>query len=82
MDIIAIIAILMQAITLLTPIVYVSRIFMGFYCAITTGLVPSYTLSLTPSFTTGIFGVFNQIAIVTGMTFAYLMAQFLNTELF
>jgi hypothetical protein len=79
MDILAVLSMLLQIITLWTPFLVLSRLLMGFYCAITTGLVPSYTISLSPSFTSGVFGVFNQLAIVTGMAFAYLMGQFLTT---
>lgn len=77
MDILAIIAALMQVISIYFPVVIVSRLLMGVYCAITTGLIPSWIISMSPSFTSGIFGTFNQVAIALGMAIAYCMGQFL-----
>jgi len=76
-DYLAIIAISMQIFTVYTPVLCVSRFLMGIYCGFTTGLVPSYLLSLSPSFKSGIIGTLNQLAIVTGMAFAFYMGQFL-----
>lgn len=77
MDILAIIAALMQVISIYFPVVIASRLLMGVYCAITTGLIPSWIISMSPSFTSGIFGTFNQVAIALGMAIAYCMGQFL-----
>ncbi len=73
LDIIAIVSVVMQVVTIYMPIVILSRFLMGFYCAITTALIPSWILSMSPSFTSGIFGTFNQIAIALGMAIAYSM---------
>lgn len=51
---------------------------MGFYCGIISGLVPSYIMSISPSFTSGIIGTFHQTLIVLGMAFAYYMGQYKN----
>lgn len=77
---IAILAVLMQVVSIYFPVVLVSRLIMGFYCAITTGLIPSWILSMSPSFTSGIFGTFNQIAIALGMAVAYCMGEFLQSS--
>ncbi len=77
MDVVAVIAALMQTVSIYFPVVIVSRFLMGIYCAITTGLIPSWIISMSPSFTSGIFGTFNKVAIATGMATAYCMGQFL-----
>lgn len=78
LDVIAVIAVLLQVISLSLPVVIISRVLMGFYCAITTGLIPSWILSMSPSFMSGIFGTFSQLAIALGMATAYCMGQFLE----
>jgi SP family facilitated glucose transporter-like MFS transporter 1 len=67
LDFVAIIAVLMQTFTLYFPVMLVSRLIMGFYCAITTGLIPSWILSMSPQKYSGIFGTFSYLAIVFGM---------------
>jgi SP family facilitated glucose transporter-like MFS transporter 1 len=78
LDIIAIVAVVMQVVSIYLPVVIVSRLLMGFYCAITTGVIPSWILSMSPSFTSGIFGTLSQFAIALGMGTAYCMGQFLE----
>lgn len=78
MDVLAIGAALMQVVSIYFPVVIVSRLLMGVYCAITTALIPSWIISMSPSFTSGIFGTFSQIAIALGMAIAYCMGQFLE----
>lgn len=82
MDAIAVVAIVMQVVTIHTASLCVSRIMMGFFCGITSGLVPSYIVSMSPSFTSGILGSYNQIAMAIGMSFAYYMGQFLDNNQF
>ena len=77
LDCVAIVAITMQVITLYFPVLLVSRLMMGFYCGITTGLIPSWILSMSPQKYSGIFGTFSYLAIVFGMAEAYCMGEFL-----
>lgn len=67
MDYLAIFSVLLQVFSIYFPVVCISRFLMGFYCAIITGVIPSWIMSMTPSFTNGIFGTFNQLAIALGM---------------
>ena len=78
MNILAIIAIIIQLVTFYWPILIISRLLMGFYCGIISGLVPSYIMSISPSFTSGIIGSFHQTLIVLGIAFAYYMGQYKN----
>ena len=78
MDYLAIISVCLHLLNLNVGIVCVSRVLMGMYCGITTGLVPSWIISMSPSYTSGIFGTFNQLAIALGMAEAYFMGQFLE----
>jgi MFS family permease len=80
MDFLAIVAILMQLVTIHTAVLCVSRFLMGLFCGITSGLVPAYIISISPSFTSGILGTFNQVAMAVGMAFAYYMGQFLDNN--
>ena len=80
LDLLAIFAVILQVITVYMPVVVLSRLIMGFYCAITTGLIPSWIISMSPSFTSGIFGVFSQIAIALGMAVAYSMSDLLSNR--
>lgn len=82
MDLMAVVAIGLQLFSLHTAILGTSRFLMGFYCGITSGVVPSYILSLSPSFTSGILGTYNQVAIALGMAFAYYMGQLLDDHSF
>jgi len=82
MDVIAVIAIISQMITVYTPVLCISRFLMGIYCGICSGIVPTYIVSLSPSYTSGIIGSFNQIAIALGMGFAYYMGQLVDSNVF
>jgi SP family facilitated glucose transporter-like MFS transporter 1 len=79
-DGVGIVAIILQFITIYTPVLFVSRFLMGIFCGFTTGLVPSYILSISPSFISGIIGTFSQISIAIGMAFAYYMGQILGNN--
>ena len=72
MDVLAIISMGMQMITMWTPVLFLSRFLMGVYCAITLGVVPSFSLSISPKELSGISGSCNQLSLVTGMALAYL----------
>lgn len=76
MDILAAIAIILQLITIHSIMLGISRFLMGIFCGIVSGVVPSYIISLAPSFTSGILGSYNQISLTFGMAFAYYMGQF------
>lgn len=82
LDYIALTAIIMQVITIYTPVLCVSRILMGIFCGFTFGIVPSYIISIAPSFASGIVGSFSQLSIVLGMAFAFYMGQFLDNTTF
>ena len=82
MDVIAVIGIISQMITVYTPVLCISRFLMGNYCGICSGIVPTYIVSLSPSYTSGIIGSFNQIAIALGMGFAYYMGQLVDSNVF
>lgn len=68
----------MQVITIHTAVLSISRFLMGIFCGIATGLIPSFIISLSPSFTSGIIGTYNQVAMALGMAFAYYLGQLLD----
>ncbi len=78
MNLIGIMAIVMQLVSLNTVVLCLSRFLMGVFCGIASGVVPSFILSLSPSFTSGIVGTYNQVAIAMGMAFAYYLGQMLD----
>ena len=79
LDMVAVLAVVLQLITLYYPVVFVSRLIMGFHCAITAGLIPSWILSMSPQNKTGLFGTFSYLAFVFGMAQAYCMGELLET---
>jgi MFS family permease len=82
LDYLAIAAIVMQMVSIYTPVLCLSRLLMGIFCGFTTGIVPSYIVSIAPSFASGIIGSYSQMSIVLGMAFAYYMGQFLDNTTF
>ncbi len=70
----------MQIVTLNTVVVSISRFLMGVFCGIASGLIPSFIISLSPSFTSGIIGTYNQVLIALGMAFAYYLGQLLDND--
>ena len=82
MDIVVMIGIIMQVITIWTPVLCVSRLLMGIFCGITFGIAPSFIVSITPSFYRGITGTFSQSAMTIGIAFAYVMGQSLDNNYF
>lgn len=78
LDLIAMLAVFLQVISVYLPVVILSRLMMGFYCAITTGVIPSWIISMSPSFASGIFGTFNQVAITLGIALAYTVGGILD----
>ncbi len=55
---------------------------MGIFCGIASGLIPSFIVSLSPSFTSGIVGTYNQVAMALGMAFAYYIGDLLDNNQF
>jgi MFS family permease len=78
MNVLAVVAIALQLVSLHTVVLCLSRFLMGLYCGIASGVVPSYILSMSPSFTSGIVGTYNQVAVAMGMAFAYYLGQMLD----
>jgi MFS family permease len=67
LDVLAIVVVIPQLFTLNYPIVIICRLLMGFYCAITIGLVPAWIISLAPQQLSGIFGTFSYLSIAAGL---------------
>ena len=78
MDGVVLLAVILQAITIYTPVMCLARLLMGTYCGIILGLVPTFVVSLTPSEFRGYTGTFSQISITLGMLAAYWMGQNLD----
>jgi len=72
----AILAIIIQMISLFTPILCISRLMMGFYCAMAFGIIPKFIVSISPNLISGVLGTFNQISFTLGIVFAYYMGHF------
>ena len=80
MNILAIFSMALQILSFSTPFIFISRILMGIYCAITISIIPSYSLSIAPHSISGVSGSSNQFAIIAGMAFAYLLSDVLTMK--
>jgi SP family galactose:H+ symporter-like MFS transporter len=76
-DFIMLFAVLLQAVSLQLPFMYVSRFLFGFFCGVSSAVIPSYLTSISPLNMTGIIGSFNQLLITIGISVAYAMDFFL-----
>ena len=72
----------MQVVSIHTVVLSISRFLMGIFCGIASGLIPSFIVSLSPSFTSGIVGTYNQVAMALGMAFAYYIGDLLDNNQF
>jgi SP family galactose:H+ symporter-like MFS transporter len=76
-DLLMIIAILLQAYSLSLNFMYISRFLFGIFCGISSAIIPPYLTSISPLDMTGIIGSFNQLLITIGISVAYSMDFFL-----
>lgn len=75
------IALLMQAFSLDLYVMYITRIIFGLFCGISSAIIPTYLTSISPLSMTGIVGSFNQLLITIGISVAYAMNFFLESDM-
>ena len=76
-DILMIIAVVLQAVTLDLRILYMTRFIFGFFCGISSSIIPPYLISIAPLNMVGIIGSLSQLMITIGISAAYGMVFFL-----
>jgi len=73
-------ALLMQAFSLDIYVLYVTRFLFGVFCGVSSAIIPPYLTSMSPLSMTGIIGSFNQLLITIGISVAYAMDFFLESD--
>jgi len=62
------------------PALIVSRVMMGIYSGLVTGLVPTYIFSFSPAPLIGITGTFSYLAMTFGTALAYHIGQIMDDK--
>lgn len=75
------IAIIAQSISLDLQVMYVTRFTFGFFCGVSSGIIPPYLTSISPLNMTGFIGSFNQLLITVGISVAYALNFFLESDI-
>ena len=70
-------ALIAQSFSLDLQVMYITRFIFGFFCGISSAIIPPYLTSISPLNMTGFIGSFNQLAITIGISVAYAMNFFL-----
>lgn len=70
-------AILAQSVSLDLQVMYLTRFVFGFFCGVSSAIIPPYLTSISPLDMTGFIGSFNQLLITIGISVAYAMNFFL-----
>ena len=82
MDVVVVLGVGLQVVTIWTPVLCISRLLIGVFCGVTFGLVPTFIVSITPSFYRGVTGTFSQVGMTMGIMFAYVMGESLDDHYF
>lgn len=76
-DIMMGIALIVQSLTLELHAMYFTRFFFGFFCGVSSTVIPTYLTSISPLNMTGFIGSFNQLLITIGISVAYALNFFI-----
>ena len=79
-DIMMAVAVIVQAITLELHAMYFTRFIFGFFCGVSSSVIPPYLTSISPLNMTGFIGSFNQLLITIGISVAYALNFFLESD--
>jgi MFS family permease len=80
-DVIMAIALVVQAASLDLRVMYISRFIFGFFCGVSSSVIPPYLTSISPLSMTGFIGSFNQLLITIGISVAYALNFFLESDI-
>ncbi len=76
-DVMMAVALIAQSVSLDLHIMYITRFIFGFFCGVSSTIIPPYLTSISPLNMTGFIGSFNQLLITIGISIAYAMNFFL-----
>ena len=71
MDVFGFVVITCQSNFLDINTLYLTRFLLGLYLGVSSGIIPSYLVSISPPEMTGLIGSFNQLLITIGISVAY-----------
>jgi MFS family permease len=80
-DLMMVFAVVVQAFTLELNAMYFTRFVFGFFCGVSSSIIPPYLTSISPLNMTGFIGSFNQLFITIGISVAYALNFFLESDL-
>lgn len=80
-DILMALAIVAQSFSLDLQVMYITRFIFGLFCGISSAIIPPYLTSISPRDMTGFIGSFNQLLITIGISVAYAMNFFLESDI-
>ena len=81
MDVLTILSIIIQDISLSLAPLLIGRLFLGFIVGINSGLVPQYIYSVTPTELAGSVGSLHQVFLMVGVAVAYCFGFIINPTL-
>lgn len=81
MDVLTILSILIQDISLTLAPLLIGRLFLGFIVGINSGLVPQYIYSVTPTELAGSVGSLHQVFLMVGVAIGYCFGFIISPDL-
>lgn len=76
-DVMMVVAVIAQAVSLDLHVMYFTRFIFGYFCGVSSTVIPPYLTSISPLNMTGFIGSFNQLGITVGISVAYALNFFL-----
>ena len=80
MDVLTILSICIQDISLSLAPLLIGRLFLGFIVGINSGLVPQYIYSVTPTELAGSVGSLHQVFLMVGVAISYCFGFIINSD--
>ena len=80
-DFMMIVAVIVQSVSLELNAMYFTRFVFGFFCGVSSSVIPPYLTSISPLNMTGFIGSFNQLFITIGISVAYALNFFLESDI-
>lgn len=79
-DFMMVVAVIVQSVSLDLHAMYFTRLVFGFFCGVSSSIIPPYLTSISPLNMTGFIGSFNQLFITIGISIAYALNFFIESD--
>ncbi len=80
-DFMMVVAVIVQSVSLELHAMYITRFVFGFFCGVSSSIIPPYLTSISPLNMTGLIGSFNQLFITIGISIAYALNFFIESDI-